>query len=126
MSGEDGVVDESDRWDDPLELRIRLDIALERIAMLEVRSARPLEIAILRPPEANKASDISSQTARNVAKRGRPGTFGMAFEPCDALTCTNANNSARWNNGGNPQGHFGHYSTVKAQVTGILVRRAGL
>jgi superfamily II DNA or RNA helicase len=35
MSGEDGFVDESDRWDDPLELRIRLDIALERIGLLE-------------------------------------------------------------------------------------------
>ena len=59
-------------------------------------------------------------------KRGRAGTSETPFKPCDVLTCANADDSAWWNNSGNPQGHFGHDSTAKAQFRGVLVRRAGL
>jgi hypothetical protein len=64
--------------------------------------------------------------ARNVAKRGRPGTSGTPFESCDVLTCGNANDSTWWHNGGYLQRHFGHTSTIKPQISDLGTRRVGL
>jgi hypothetical protein len=86
MSGEDGVVDESDRWDDPLELRIRLDIALERIDMLEG------ELADLR------AAARSASTTAPVSAHAPPIASTLVEQaprddPAEPLVCRRSRNS---------------------------------
>lgn len=73
-AGDDGGVDE---WDDPLELRIRLDLALERIAVLEgeladLRAAHG-SVRAQSAPSAHEAAATSTTLHRlRSAGPGRP------------------------------------------------------